>query len=200
MISNHIRYLAAASIASLASIFLGVACGGRALEEQATEVDPVGSDPEELRVQCPRGWVDPNVVQIDCVPGDVVTSRAFNGVICAACQARPEGPRCDLPWVDVSDELECGGRRGEVIYSPRGTCKRCSLDEGGCVQDSDCMRTGCSDQLCDDEEVVTTCEWREEYACYSQRFARCVCMEGQCGWERNRRLAQCLRERRPTAQ
>jgi len=198
MISNHIRYLAAASIASLASLFLGVACGGSAPEELAMDVDPVASDPEALRAQCPEGWVDPRFVQIDCIPGYVVMSRAFNGMMCIACQPEPEGPPCELPWVGVSEELECD-RGEEVVYSPRGACKRCSSSESGCVRDSDCIKTGCSGQICSDEEVVTTCEWREEYACYTQRFARCVCEDGQCGWERNRRLALCLRGQAPPA-
>ncbi|KYF88003.1 hypothetical protein BE20_00240 [Sorangium cellulosum] len=28
-----------------------------------------------------------------------------------------------------------------------------------------CVVTGCSGQVCADQDVLTTCEWREEYAC-----------------------------------
>eukprot|EP01017_Pseudomicrothorax_dubius_P039109 TRINITY_DN5956_c0_g1_i4.p1 TRINITY_DN5956_c0_g1~~TRINITY_DN5956_c0_g1_i4.p1 ORF type:complete len:141 (-),score=31.53 TRINITY_DN5956_c0_g1_i4:90-512(-) len=36
---------------------------------------------------------------------------------------------------------------------------------------SNCRRTGCSGQICASEDIVSTCEWREEYACF--RHAIC---------------------------
>ena len=45
-----------------------------------------------------------------------------------------------------------------------------------------CYVSGCSGQVCSDQkDVVTTCEFREEYACYKQ--AKCERqLSGQCGW------------------
>ncbi|MBI2984824.1 MAG: hypothetical protein HYY50_04340 [Candidatus Kerfeldbacteria bacterium] len=54
-----------------------------------------------------------------------------------------------------------------------------------------CVVTGCSGQVCSDQEVVTTCEYREEYACY--RTARCERQQnGECGWTATDKLQSCL--------
>jgi eight-cysteine-cluster-containing protein len=59
-----------------------------------------------------------------------------------------------------------------------------------------CVRGGCSGQLCMDaaaEPLMTTCEWRESYACY--QAATCeVQMSGDCGWTTTDSLTQCLAE------
>lgn len=54
-----------------------------------------------------------------------------------------------------------------------------------------CIRTGCSSQVCSDQNVITTCEWRAEYACYQ----KAVCerqQDGNCGFTRTPELAACL--------
>ncbi len=44
-----------------------------------------------------------------------------------------------------------------------------------------CLITGCSRQLCQEEEAVTTCEWQEEYSCLT--YAKCAPQDsGKCGW------------------
>ncbi|MBI3331759.1 hypothetical protein HYZ99_02255 [Candidatus Peregrinibacteria bacterium] len=57
-----------------------------------------------------------------------------------------------------------------------------------------CKVAGCSGQLCVEEgmeDIVTTCEWREEYACY--RTARCEKQAtGVCGWRLDAELTACL--------
>lgn len=65
-------------------------------------------------------------------------------------------------------------------------------------QDTDpfaCVRGGCSGQLCiseaDASGAVTTCEWRESYACYDTA----VCerqSDGKCGWSMTAGLRTCL--------
>lgn len=65
-----------------------------------------------------------------------------------------------------------------------------------CVLDSDCARAGCSGQLCmptsQAADIITTCEFRDEYVCYQQ--ATCGCVEGQCDWKED--LSSCLAEHR----
>lgn len=57
--------------------------------------------------------------------------------------------------------------------------------KGGCVV------TGCSSQLCAEEEMITTCEYAPTYACY--RGATCARQaDGACGWTMTSQLAQCL--------
>jgi hypothetical protein len=56
---------------------------------------------------------------------------------------------------------------------------------------SNCRPTGCSGQVCSDRDVITTCEWREEYACY--RNATCERQpSGACGWTPTPELEACL--------
>jgi hypothetical protein len=55
-----------------------------------------------------------------------------------------------------------------------------------------CYVGGCSSQICSDrEDVISTCEWRPQYACY--RTATCERQaSGQCGWTMTSALQQCL--------
>jgi eight-cysteine-cluster-containing protein len=56
-----------------------------------------------------------------------------------------------------------------------------------------CQITGCSGHVCAaaGEDIVTTCEWLEEYACY--RTASCeVQADGRCGWTQTDELRSCL--------
>jgi eight-cysteine-cluster-containing protein len=56
-----------------------------------------------------------------------------------------------------------------------------------------CFVGGCSSQVCSDRNdfPVTTCEWREQFACY--RTATCERQSnGQCGWTMTSALQQCL--------
>ncbi len=55
----------------------------------------------------------------------------------------------------------------------------------------DCHPTGCSSQICSDENVITTCEYRAEYACY--KSATCERQaDGKCGWTMMGELRGCL--------
>lgn len=54
-----------------------------------------------------------------------------------------------------------------------------------------CIITGCSNTVCSDQEVVTTCEYQESYACYQTA----ICARdnsGQCIWQETTTLKQCL--------
>lgn len=54
-----------------------------------------------------------------------------------------------------------------------------------------CKRTGCSGTVCSDQDVMTTCEYREIYACYGQ--AECKRQgDGNCGWTMTETLSACL--------
>ena len=58
-----------------------------------------------------------------------------------------------------------------------------------------CIVTGCSGQMCADEEAMTTCEYRADYACY--RSARCERQPtGACGWTETSALRACLNNTR----
>jgi hypothetical protein len=54
-----------------------------------------------------------------------------------------------------------------------------------------CRPTGCSSQICSDEDIASTCEYRSEYACY--KTAQCKRQaDGVCGWTQTPELAACL--------
>lgn len=56
---------------------------------------------------------------------------------------------------------------------------------------SGCVVTGCSGQICADEQVASTCEYRTEYACF--QHARCERQsDGQCGWTETEAYASCV--------
>jgi glucose/arabinose dehydrogenase len=62
---------------------------------------------------------------------------------------------------------------------------------GGPTAKSECRRTGCSGQFCSDREIISTCEFKEEYACY--REATCERQgDGECGWTESPQLLECL--------
>ena len=54
-----------------------------------------------------------------------------------------------------------------------------------------CNITGCSREICAEEEVMSTCQMRSEYVCY--KSARCERQSsGQCGWTLTPKLNTCL--------
>jgi hypothetical protein len=54
-----------------------------------------------------------------------------------------------------------------------------------------CVKGGCSGQICADHSVISTCEFRPEYACY--QTATCARQaDGQCGWTKTAALTSCL--------
>jgi len=56
-----------------------------------------------------------------------------------------------------------------------------------------CVKGGCSGTMCTEEgqDMMTTCEWRDEYACY--QTATCERQaDGACGWTQTDELTACL--------
>lgn len=54
-----------------------------------------------------------------------------------------------------------------------------------------CVMSGCSSQVCGEEDVATDCMYREEYACYQK--AKCERQQnGQCGWTLTSDINACL--------
>ncbi|MEZ4366082.1 MAG: hypothetical protein R2939_07315 [Kofleriaceae bacterium] len=57
-----------------------------------------------------------------------------------------------------------------------------------------CVVGGCSNTTCSsatEEAMITTCEWRDEYACYAD--ATCEPQpDGACGWTPTEALTACL--------
>ncbi len=66
------------------------------------------------------------------------------------------------------------------------------------VTNDGCVVGGCSSQLCVDATeatgMVSTCEYRAEYACYQTAICRRA-SNGQCGWVETKELFACLVEK-----
>lgn len=66
-----------------------------------------------------------------------------------------------------------------------------------CTADSECFVGGCSGEVCTTaakaaEGLVTTCEYRAEYACY--KLTSCGCVSGKCGWIENPGFEKCVQQ------
>jgi len=63
-----------------------------------------------------------------------------------------------------------------------------------CAMDSDCAPSGCSGQVCahvsEITNIVTTCEWKDEYECLT--YATCGCTEGECEWKTTPEYTSCM--------
>jgi len=102
-----------------------------------------------------------------------------------------QNPDCELPGNDYIHP-DCVGHAECPDFQTRCSWV-CDASPAGCASDADCAPTGCSGQLCASESRVTTCEFREEYACYQDpAVTTCGCRDGQCAWQATEELKQCL--------
>lgn len=94
-----------------------------------------------------------------------------------------------------------GRPSGIIIAGDRFTVKQNNVTAKGRtvtaayrrLQDAQpCFVGGCSSQICSDQEgVISTCEWLDEYACY--QTATCERQgDGLCGWTETAELNACL--------
>ncbi len=63
-----------------------------------------------------------------------------------------------------------------------------------CTTNNDCGIGGCSGQVCTTKEeapnIITTCEYREEYSCY--KLTSCGCVNNKCQWIENKEFNECF--------
>ena len=86
----------------------------------------------------------------------------------------------------------CGGCNAE-FYDDAGYAVCEAEPAGECASDRDCQATGCSGQVCAPEPVITTCEFRPEYACFQDpAITSCGCDAGRCTWDPTAELAACI--------
>jgi hypothetical protein len=107
--------------------------------------------------------------------------------------ALSEYPIEEAPGTPAEDDFEpsrAGDKGGEEPTPPPVS-----------VGNNACVVAGCSGQLCVDasmSDIMTTCEWLEEYACY--REATCERQsDGECGWTPTNELQMCIQEARATS-
>ena len=82
----------------------------------------------------------------------------------------------------------------EPVSTPEPTPTEPNPD-AECQTNEDCMTSGCSSTVCkkaNDNPSYTTCEWKEEYACYRQ--ITCGCNQGSCNWQETEEFNTCIQE------
>lgn len=115
-------------------------------------------------------------------PRKLIVGLAVTLLALSACG---DGNGDDAPSTHALGEPPAGESNDSKEASPTPL-----LEDPGTAE-SECIRTGCSGQVCAAEPVVTTCEWLEEYGCYW--FARCERQPGGgCGWTATEEQARCL--------
>ena len=108
-------------------------------------------------------------------------------------------------WLSITTFDECASAGYPVMESYPEQCRtpdgrtfmndrRPSPSDG--MTFNGCAVAGCSGQLCVSAEeaagVVTTCEYRAEYACYKE--AACEPQaDGKCGWTQTDQFKKCLK-------
>lgn len=99
--------------------------------------------------------------------------------------------------IDHFDSLLSRGEMAEIIYRLRteNVSKQSHTYESLEASVSVCVPAGCSGQLCVDaneaDDIVTTCEWKEEYSCYNTAICEPQ-TNGECGWTQTPELTSCL--------
>ncbi len=73
-------------------------------------------------------------------------------------------------------------------------CLNHYLENEKCNSGSDCVTGGCSGQICGKkgsvENIITTCEFKEEYACLKE--TQCACIANKCVWEQTKEYKDCM--------
>jgi hypothetical protein len=167
-----------------------------------------------LAVMCPAVMPDEDHTAPQC---NVDTNKCelvqAKDIVCQAFSTNPHF--CPPNWTCIENGMvadvggkchqNCGGFAGfmcsdandECVDNPNDDCDPMNggADCGGICQPKAgagaCVKTGCSGQICADQDMFSTCEWREEYACY--QTATCERQaSGQCGWTQTPALTTCL--------
>jgi len=88
----------------------------------------------------------------------------------------------------------------ETVTGPAGRSQKLNvtqlyLHKEGSTALKPCVKTGCSNEICADEQRMSTCEYRPEYECYKK--AACERQEdGNCGFTQTTELKSCIASKR----
>lgn len=124
-----------------------------------------------------------NIAGVDLAAADAAGELTSEG---AAAMTQTDGVIVAGYFAPVTGP---GGRaqtlKANTFYLPAGT------KTGGSPPAKRCFKTGCSSEVCADRDLVTTCIFRPEFACYQ----KAVCerqANGECGFRQTPELLACL--------
>ncbi len=134
----------------------------------------------------PRGYHGTNAIFLGDRILPVSTEIVSGKIIVTYTDRLPEEPLSIAPHVTVTKHLTIeGGRLIEIL-------ERSEILPVPVV--SKCYVGGCSGQICSDQEdVASTCEYHESYACYQSATCERQ-LSGECGWTPTPELSACLGE------
>ena len=134
----------------------------------------------EAKVQCARNEPCREPREIKCVNNQ-----------CLVKEEIPEERECATEQ-DCIDSGKCSVGLECTCYQNR--CYAGLVAEEECATDLDCGTGGCSGQICGTKDkvkdIVTTCEWKEEYGCYKE--TGCSCINGKCQWKETSEFLDCM--------
>jgi eight-cysteine-cluster-containing protein len=126
---------------------------------------------------CPDGRMVPNYD----ADGICITSYS-----CRPCEVADCGPQLGMPNKLCSDGQTMSGPSGKCIATGWGSCK------WEVIECPKCQVTGCSGQICADQEVITTCEYMPWYGCYKQSECGAFGANGGCAWKQTPAFVACM--------
>jgi len=74
--------------------------------------------------------------------------------------------------------------QGIPVYNPPGEAFCGSSTKGRCSKSSDCVKSGCSGQICqskNEEPAITDCAYKDCFNA-SAYMLECRCVDNQCQW------------------
>ena len=123
-----------------------------------------------------ENWMTKNLVPFS----STINLGKFQGeeIVVEFEQANPSGK----PELDKSEFITL--RVKQTQTKKNGEVKKGVAKDG-------CVISGCSNQICADKGVMSSCEYKPKYECY--RTATCERQDnGNCGWTKDKQLKTCL--------
>lgn len=154
--------------ASIPALLL--ACSSASTESGAHESDSLSKAPPEA--------APPVSHPIETSPGTPTAPKP------------PTGERCGFATC-AAGEVCCNESCG-ICTAPGGACTQAEcLQQPPPPEQPACVKTGCSGEICSDQQIATTCEWSPAFACYAN--AACERQaDGQCGFTQTPALTKCI--------
>lgn len=178
-----------------------IGSGGGIVDVTVAELD---ADPRRFSGQRVRVTAEPTATLARCTRRGCTQDNPC----CNSCSAGFDiGDRINLSMANGS-ALGCSGNEcnwqqtcqgfttaaNNGPYTLEGTFelsnggKSLALDD---YQAANCAKGGCSGQVCANTAAISTCEWRDEYACY--RTATCAAQaDGHCAFTQTPELRMCI--------
>ncbi|MBX3213789.1 MAG: hypothetical protein KF850_17245 [Labilithrix sp.] len=135
-------------------------------------------------------------------PEDEQSSNRSNEIVAGDTDKdKPESARRPGSGGEACGSVTCG--EGQVCCN--ASCGICTAPDMSCIQlacdgepepepkPKPCIKTGCSGQICADQDMASTCEWLPQYACYQSAICERQA-DGECGFRETKELKECLSE------